>query len=443
MGDAATASLNVEEVCTSPRDGLAAIASPLRRGVQAVSGRVSYALADQVVYSLGNMVVAALLSRHAPQREFGMYVLTQRAMDVLVQCCNTLSWAPFTFNLPATPLDRQRTYRGSVLLQQVVACLVAVGVLGIAAWWSSSPGRGVYYGTFHPLLYTSAALLFREFNRRMYFAEMRMREALLTECATVLLQVGGVLWCLWTHQLDVQHTLLALSAGAAVLSAWWVVREAKSLAFGIRALLEDTARNLRLGRWLLGSNMVYMAGAQANPWMLSAVLGGGSVGAYAVCESVVNIPRVALVSLQNMFAPMLAEAFAEGGRARVRTVVRRLDRMLCAGSAVCAAGIVFLGPAAARLIFKQVPGNARLLLAVLALNFVAFASTMAQSYALCAVDRARPTVYANVAGVAVQAGCALWLIHAFALPGAAAAMLLGSVAVVLVRQMFYTREMSA
>ncbi len=439
MDDVADAWLSSEEVREVTRGGFTAI----RRVMRVLSGRMSYALADQVVYSLGNMVVAALLSRHAPQREFGMYVLTQRAMDVLVQCCNTLSWAPFTFNLPSTPEDQRRTYRGSVMVQQVVACVVAMAVLGVAAWWASSPGRGVYYGTFHPLLYTSAALLFREFNRRMYFAEMRMLEALLTECATVLLQVGGVLWCLRTHQLDVQHTLLALSAGAAVLSAWWVVREARTVAFELRAMVADTARNLRLGRWLLGSNMVYMAGAQANPWMLSAVLGGSSVGAYAVCESVVNIPRVALVSLQNIVTPMLAQAVAEGGRPRLRWVVRRLDRMLCAGSAVCAVAIVLLGPAAARLIFKQVPGNARLLLAVLALNFVAFASTMAQSYALCAIDRAKPTVYANVAGLLVQAACALWLIHAFALPGAAAAMLLGSVAVVLVRQIFYTREVAA
>lgn len=410
---------------------------------RAARGRLSYALADQVVYSFGNMVVAALLSRHAPAREFGIYMLTQRTLDLLVQGCNTLSWAPFTFNLAATPEAQHSGYRGSVLLQQLLACVLAVGLLGLASTWSATPARGVYYGTFHPLMFCSVALLFREFNRRMYFADMRMREAFWTECATVALQVAGVAWLQRTHRLDVPHTLVALSAGAAVLGVWWVVREARTLAFSLRGLIDDTRRNLRLGRWFLGSNTVFLASAQANPWLLSATMGGASVGAYSVCEAVVNIPRVALVSLQNMFAPMLSRAVAEGGRPRLRAVVQRLDRLLFAGSAVCAVGIVLLGPWVARLIFKQVPGNARTILCVLALNFVAFAATLAQSYGLSALDRAGPTFYANLAGLAAQAATALWLVHTFAIPGAAAALLLGSVVVLLVRQFYWQREVPA
>lgn len=413
------------------------------RAIRAVSGRLSYALADQVVYSFGNMVIAALLSRHAPAREFGIYILTQRTLDLLVQCCNTLSWAPFTFNLAGTPASWLRTYRGSVLVQQLAACALGVVLLALASAWAATPARGVYYGTFHPLLFPSVALLFREFNRRMYFADMRMREAFWTELVTVALQIAGVVFLYRTHRLDVPHTLVALAVGAAAASLWWVVREARTLAFSLRAVVRDTRLNLRLGRWLLGSNMVFLASAQANPWLLSATLGGGSVGAYSVCEAVVNIPRVALVSLQNIFAPMLSRALAEGGKPRLLATVKRLDRTLFLGSAVCAAGIVLLGPWVAHLIFKNVPGNARFILLLLALNFVAFASTLAQSYGLSAIDRAGPTFYANVAGLATQAITALWLIHTLAIPGAAAAMLLGSVIVLLVRQIYFNREMAA
>ncbi len=409
----------------------------------AVTGRVSYALADQVVYSFGNMVVAALLSRHAPQREFGIYILTQRTMDVLIQCCNTLSWAPFTFNLAATPAQHQRTYRGSVLGQQLVACAFAMLLLLFAAAWASTPARGMYYGTFHPLLYTAAILLFREFNRRMYFADMRMREAFFTEAVTVALQIAAVAWCVHTRHADVSHTLAALAVGASAASLWWLAREIRTLAIHPRCFLADTLRNLRLGRWLLGSNMVALASAQANPWLLSATLGGGGVGAYAVCESIVNIPRVALVSLQNIFAPMLSRALAEGGTPRLRATVRKLDRLLFAGSALCAAAVVAVGPFLARLLFKTTPGNTRTLLFFLALNLVASASTIAQSYALSAIDRAGPTLYANLAGLLTQAATALWLVHTFALPGAAAAMLLGSLVVFALRQFFYTRQVPA
>ena len=420
-----------------------AVASPTLfvRVLAATRGKLSFALADQVVYSFGNMVVAALLSRHASSREFGMYILTQRTMDVLIQFCNTLSWAPFTFNVQKMPADRQKCYRGSVFFQQLIACVAAMLLLALATHWAAAPARGVYYGTFAPLTVASGALLFREFNRRMYFAEMRMREAFWTELATVSLQIAGVEWCYRTHRLDVPHTLFVLALGAGALGLWWMLREAHTLRFRLADMAADAKLNLHLGRWFLGSNFVFMAGSQCNPWILSAVFGGGSVGSYAVCESVVNIPRVALVSLQNVFAPLLSRAVAEGGKQRLREKVRQIDRMLLLGSLFCAAGIALLGPFAAHLIFRNVPGNARPILILLALNFVAFAATLAQSYALSAIDRAGPTFYANLAGLTVQAATVLFLVRHLQIPGAALAMLLGSIVVLIVRQACYSREL--
>ena len=409
-----------------------------------VRNRLSYALGDQVVYSFGNMVVAALLSRHAGARVFGMYILTQRAMDVLVQVANTLSWAPFTFHLPSTAPDRIARYRGSVFLQQVVACLLCLPLLAGAARWASTPARGVYYGTFQPLIFSAGILLFRELNRRMYFAEMRMRAAFWTEVATIALQVAGVMYYLRTGRLDVAHTLIALAFGAAVTGLWWLLREFRSLSLHWRDVHADTARNLRLGRWLLGSNFVFVASNQANPWILSALFGGSSVGAYAIAESIVNIPRVALVSLQNVFAPVLARAYADGGRPLLRERVARLDRMLLLGSSVAAVAVVAAGPWVARVIFgKSVPLDARTVLFFLGLNFVAFAATLAQSYALSAIDRAGPTLVANLAGLVVQAAAAAVLILRFGVSGAAAALCLGSVGVVIVRQVYYCREIPA
>ena len=138
--------VQVEDSADLPLPTPDASASPAGRVVRVlalVRNRLSYALGDQAVYSFGNMVVAALLSRQAGARAFGMYILTQRAMDILIQLCNTLSWAPFTFNLPATTPDRVPRYRGSVFLQQVLCCLLCVPLMALAARWASTPGREV------------------------------------------------------------------------------------------------------------------------------------------------------------------------------------------------------------------------------------------------------------------------------------------------------------
>lgn len=405
-----------------------------------VGSRLSYALADQVVYSFGNMVVAALLSRHGGQREFGIYILTQRSMDVLIQFCNVFLWGPFTFNLPSTSENDKARYQGSIFGLQIAFCLLFTLVLWLASRWAATPDRGVYYGTFAPLVLTGGGILFREFTRRMYFSHMRLKEAFWTEVATVLLQVAGVEWLYRTGTLNVANTLAMLCFGAVVVSFWWLAREWRRFTVNLRATLEDLRLNLQLGRWFLGSNMIFLASSQCNPWVLSALLGGSAVGAYAVCESVVNIPRVALTSMQNVMGPMIARAQNEGGRHSVQRVVRKLNRMLLLGSGVFAVIIIIFGPWTGRLIFKSVPTNARSVLVLLSINLVAYAATLAQSYALTAMKRADTTFYANGVGLLAQAAVCYLLVLRFHVPGAAAAMLLGSVIVLFVRNWFFQRE---
>src|SRR5579875_2226547 len=131
-------------------------ARPLARGWHQlktrVSARLGYALADQVVYSFGNMVVAALISRHCRLTEFGIYILTQRAMDVLIQLCNVLLWAPFTFYLPGTPQEHRRRYEGSIFGLQVMLCVVFSALLWGAAHGTSLLAHHELNDTFAPLI---------------------------------------------------------------------------------------------------------------------------------------------------------------------------------------------------------------------------------------------------------------------------------------------------
>ena len=301
--------------------------------------------------------------------------------------------------------------------------------------------RGLYYGVFAPLVWTTTGIAFREFTRRMYFAEMRFREALWTDVATVALQIAGVEWLVQRGRLSVSATLWVLSLAAMAVSLWWIARDARRLTFSVRAAQVDLRQNMKLGRWFLGSNMVFLVSAQCNPWVLGAMLGGTSVGMYAVCESVVNIPRVALNSLQNMLAPMLARAFAEGGSLRLRVLVARLNALLLPGAAACAVCVVALGPWAARAIFHQQPEHVRLILALLAANLVAFAAALAWSFGLTAIDRAAKTFYAYAAGLVLQLAILVPLIRSLGVAGAAAALLAGSVAVAVLLAFYFARAM--
>lgn len=414
-----------------------------RRARNLITGRIGYAFGDQLVYSFGNMVIAALVSRHSEARAFGVYILTQRGMDVFIQLSNVVLWAPFTFNLPSTPEDGRSRYRASMLLLQAFACVLFTLVLVFFTRWPHANGEGDLHATVLALSAASGGILFREFTRRMYFAEMRFREAFWTDVVTVGLQIGAVEWLYLAGRLSIPNTLNVLCAGATLVSLWWLLRDARRLRPDLLGTWHDLRRNLQLGRWFLGSNMVFMASSQCNPWVLGATLGGASVGAYAVCESVVNIPRVALTSMQNVMGPMIAEAQAKEGATGVRRTVRRLDRTLLLGSSIFGLLIWLAGPLTAQLIFRRTPGDARSVLGLLSLNLVVYAGALAQSYGLTALGRADTTLYANALGLLVQIAICLGLVRSMGVFGAALALLVGNAVVLAARHWYYRREMAA
>ena len=411
------------------------------RARNAAGEKVSYALADQVTYSFGNLVQMALISRHCTHWQFGIYILTQRTMDLLIQVCNAFFWSPYTFNLPHQK-QRENAYTGSLVLEQMVCCVLAGLLLFGMSRWAATPARGEYYGVFAPLVLTGVVILFREFTRRIYFAQMRFRAAFWTEVATVGLQLAGMEVLIHMHRLNVETTLWVFALGGGVVSVYWWISEWRSLCFRVRESWADTLLNMRLGRGLAGGNLVFLVSAQCNPWLLGATSGPAAVGIYALCESVVNIPRVALNSLQNVMAPVIARAYANDGKPGLRWIVARYDRMLFLGSASFALLILVGGKYVTGLIlllFKRPVDYVTL--ALLAVNFVAFAATLTQSYGLTAVNRAGLTFYANLAGLAAQVIAAVLLVHTMGVRGAALALLVASVVVIAVRQVFYTREM--
>ncbi len=410
-------------------------------GVRSRSGlHLSYALADQVVYSFGNLVVAALFRRHGTDHGFGAYILTQRALDVIFQLCNVFLWGPFCFHMPGTAVARQAFYRGSVLMQQVTLCMLCAAALWGLSVWASGTAHLRYAEVFAPLVWTGLGITFREYTRRIYFAEMRFREAFWTDVATVVLQIAGMVWLVRQGRVDVGATLTMLSAAAIVVSLWWAAREWRTIRLSLHACLEDLRRDFALGRWLFGSNMVNLLSLQCNPWILSSLIGLPAAGAYAVCEYPVNVPRVALTSLQNAMGPSLARRLADGGRQAMNSLALRFDRLLLAGSVVFVVVAWLGGKWFTQAIFKSVPNEIRTVVFLLALNLLALAATMARSYALTALGRADLMFYVNLLGLAVQAIAVVPLVRAFHLAGAAGALLLGTAVTAVVRAIVYARE---
>jgi O-antigen/teichoic acid export membrane protein len=404
------------------------------------NGRFTYALLDQGVVSFGNMIVAAAVSRHCPSVEFGIFILSLRSLDFINQTCSVLIWGPYTFNMPALPEPRRKYYLGSVLSHQLVGCALGAIALLILALLLHHHGDQ-YRALFAPLAAPSIAIVFREFTRRMYFAHMSFRAAFFADAATVALQCLAILVLVNRHTLHTASAIWTLSLGCLPASLFWLYSRRKSIVFAWQDASDHFTLNLQLGRWFFGSNMALLVGQQANPWILSALRGASAVGDYAVCEAVVNIPRVALVSMQNTMGPSTARAFASGGKPALSQVVRRHGGIITAFTALITVFIVTAGPKVAMLIYHRAPPDARIILVLLACNLLAYAAALGTSFGLSAMNQARLNFFAAIAGLIVQLTLAYLLVNRNGATGAAAALLCGSIVVLLVQTAFYAREM--
>ena len=404
------------------------------------SGKLFYALLDQGVVSFGNMVVSASVARHTPSAEFGVFILSLRSLDFINQVCGVFIWGPYTFNMPGLSEARRKPYLGSVLLHQLVGSALGVVTLLVLAALLSGNGEE-YRALFAPLALPSIAIVFREFTRRMYFADMSFRAALVSDAATVGIQTAIVLGLLHENKLHTHTALWALSLACLPAVVYWLLSRRNMFSFGWAECREDFSRNLHLGRWFFGSNMTLLAGQQANPWILSALRGPSVVAGYAVCEAVVNIPRVALVSMQNAMGPSMARAYASGGKNALRQVVRRHGTLITAGTVVFVLGIMTMGPQVAKLIYHFIPADARTILILLSCNLLAYAASLGTSYGLSAMNQARLNFFAALAGLVIQFSLAFFFVNREGATGAAGALLLGSCVVLLVQAGFYIREM--
>jgi len=406
-----------------------------------VNRKFVYALFDQGIVSFGNMVVSAAVSRNCAQGDFGVFILALRSLDVINQICNVFIWAPYTFNVQSMTEERQKRYLGSVLMHQVFSSAVALLLLLALSLLASSHSSSEYGDLFLAVSLPSLAIIFREFTRRMYFAHMRFLEALVVDTITVTLQVAGILYLIRRGEMRPSTALAALALSAACVCLYWFATEWKHIAFSWREVRGDLSLNMDLGKWFFGSNMLFLGSQQMSPWLLTATSGPTSVAALAVCEQVVNIPRVALASMQNAMAPTMARSFADGGKEALRKTVRRLDLVIISGSAVCAVGVMLFGPWISTAIFHKTPANSRVIFILMALNLLAYAASLAQSYGLSAINRADLNVYAGLFGMVAQLALAFGLVRAYGVPGVTFALLVGNSVVLAARIVYYLREM--
>ena len=292
--------------------------------------RVVLTLADQGVVSVATFATGVMISR-STQSGFGMYALVLTLWVLAGEVLNSLILTPHMLRLPRLNAVRARRFNGSLLIHQLaLSSLLTIGLLMIAAamFVLERPGRTGGDDRYALVALMTAIsvgpIALRSFVRGVCFAMRDPVSALAIDCGVSLVQVAGV-GVLFLHG-GLQHWWAAVLviASANLLSAGtWLAASRQRFAPSLRRALGDLARTWRMSRLIFASSMLWVAGGQAYPWLISLIAGHSAAGIWGACVALANLGNPLLMGIQNSMGPAIAHAHAERTPEQFRRYVTR------------------------------------------------------------------------------------------------------------------------
>ena len=152
------------------------------------------ALSDQGVTSFTNFITGIILARVCGKEQLGLYVLGFSLVLFIMGIQDSLILSPLTVYSPRLKGIDLARYYGSTLIHQLIFSGLSVLGLSIAGLLLSS---GFDPQQFAPVLWALVIaitfMLLREYARRVCFARLQMKAALILDLGVCVVQIGGLL----------------------------------------------------------------------------------------------------------------------------------------------------------------------------------------------------------------------------------------------------------
>jgi O-antigen/teichoic acid export membrane protein len=380
--------------------------------------RAALTLLEQAILSGTNFLTTVLIGRMCLQHELGLYSMGFSLMLLFSGLSWSLFGLPYTIYSPRRRGERLARYTGSVTVHVGVFCLVtAVGLAAASAVIGQTSGLADLSGLLAALVIAGTFILFREFLRRVYLANLQVGRAMVLNAGLAVLQLGGLLALARYGVLSAVTAYWAIGLACGLLSLVWLFVERRRLKIRPGQIRLDWIRNWKTGRWVFSASLVRVAGRDIYPWLLALFHGPSSVGVLAAASGVVFFANPVMIGVWNFFTPLAAHTYAEEGAQGLKRTVRRGTLGLLAVVFVfCAAISIWGGDLVVFLYGPQYAGQGAVVRS-LALRLLAEAACLPVGLGLLAQGRADYELKTAVIQAVVMVTLGLWFVHRFGAAG--------------------------
>lgn len=391
--------------------------------------RWGLAVFDQGIVSGSRFLATIIVGRGASPHDLGNYSIAFTVL-VLAGCAQeALVTTPYAIHVHRLGRSAKRMYAGGAWLLHAALAATAALVLLLGAWCCRLEHLPREWTR---LLFMLAAVtplsLMWEFSRRFLMAELKFRTAALLDAATAALQLGGLAVLMVLGRLTAETALLTIGGGCMVPAAAWLIHSRKSRGLCPSRLPMYWWRSWRLGKWLVGGQMIGAIHAMLPTWLVAGSVGAGAAGVLVASQNIGAITIPLIFAVGNMLTPRAAQAYARQGVGAVMRLVRNASVAMGGLFAVFAGILALWGDRIVSLVYGGQYAGSALVPAVFGACTIFWAATAAAASGLAAVRRPRACFIGSVAGTCVSGIAIVTLVWRWEVLGAAVGLMVGSAA---------------
>jgi O-antigen/teichoic acid export membrane protein len=301
----------------------------------------------------------------------------------------------------------------------------AVSVCSLAAALAFHLTKSKLAPVMMALAIAAPLLLFKEMFRRVCFAQLKVRSAVVIDFAIGVLQVVLLATLARRHELSATRGLLVIAASCMLLLCGWLLRYRGDLIFSASEMRGALIQNWHLGRWIFGSQILWALSLYSYPWLVSGMHGVDAAGVWAACFGINALGNPLLLGLQNYIEPRISHAFAVGGIAQMRNLAWKASGVLGGSMLLFSLAMLAAGNRVAVLLYgPKYEGNG-LTIFLITLSFAIGTAAFALSCGFFAADRGSLDVRISWIFPLSACVCGFPLIRLYGPLGAAMSLLIG------------------
>ena len=396
---------------------------------------------DQCCVSGTNFLTGVIIARTCGKEQFGLYVLGfSMFLFFSISLQQSLIISPYTIFGPRLKGKEHFVYMGSTLIHQIGLSLLAVVTLAlISGVILARIGLPQLEPVGWSLCGTIPLILLKEYARRICFAELKIHLALFMDVSVAIIQIGTLMLLAQYNLLSPSRSFVVIGAACGFASLAWLIRNRKSIILEKRQIALHLYHNCMFGKWVFGTSLAELMGAELYPWCLTMFYGTTATGVLAVCIGVVSLISPFVVGVQNLLGPKMARAFTETGTLEIRKMAINTTIFLAVIVGVFCVIMITMGDRIVLLIYGEKYAGNGSVVSVLALSVYVLTITIPEDYGIWAMERPDLNFKINFIVLLIAVSFGLFLAKSLGPLGAAFGLLIARITAATFRSIVFTK----